>query len=95
MTQLNPFVGAILPSAQAQRQQSTERITQVRRMQEAQKNAATHGNDTFEHQVESADAVHESKEQGKKESKDRRGTKKQAGPTAPDSDDQSHLDMTA
>ena len=42
MTQFNPFVPAILPSAQAQRQQSAERVTQVRRAQEAQKNAAQH-----------------------------------------------------
>jgi hypothetical protein len=90
MTQFNPFVGAILPSAQAQRQQSAERITQVRRTQEAQKNAAQNGSDTFEHQVESADAVQE-----KKNSKERRGTKKQAVPSTPDSDDPSHLDMTA
>jgi hypothetical protein len=95
MTQFNPFVGAILPSAQAQRQQSTERITQVRRTQEAQKNAATHGSDTFEHQVESADAVQESQQQEKKNSKDRRGTKKQASAPTPDSENPPHLDMKA
>lgn len=95
MTQLNPFVGAILPSAQTQRQQSAERITQVRRTQEAKKNAATHGGDTFEHQVESSDAVQESKGQEKKNSKEKRGTKKQAAPPTPDSENPPHLDMKA
>ena len=95
MSQVNPFVAAILPSGQAQRQQSAERITQVRRTQEAQKNAAQHGSDTFEHQVESADAVQESKDQEKKNSRERRGTRKQAGPTPLDSDEPPHLDMTA
>jgi hypothetical protein len=95
MTQFNPFVGAILPSAQAQRQQSAERITQVRRTQEAQKNAATHGNDIFEHQVESADAVHESKGQEKKNSKEKRGTKKQAPSPPSESETPPRLDMKA
>jgi hypothetical protein len=95
MTQLNPFVSAILPSAQTQRQQSAERITHVRRTQEAQKNAATHGNDTFEHQVESSDAVQESKGEEKKNSKEKRGTKKQAPRPTLDPDGPPHLDMKA
>ncbi len=48
---------AILPSASMQRQQAGERVGQVRRQQELQKNVGLHGKDIFEHQVESADAV--------------------------------------
>jgi hypothetical protein len=64
MSQLNPFTAAILPSAQAQRQQSAERAGSVRRAQEARK-VTTQGqaSDTFEHQVESADAITETKDQ--------------------------------
>ncbi|CAN5690491.1 hypothetical protein BH09PLA1_BH09PLA1_19680 [soil metagenome] len=57
MSELNPFVGAILPSAAAQRAQSAERVNQVRRGQEAKKIAGQQGSDFFEHQVESTDAV--------------------------------------
>jgi hypothetical protein len=56
MSDVNPFAAAILPSAQSQRQESSERVGQVRRKQELKK-ASLQGNDTFEHQVESADAL--------------------------------------
>ena len=67
MSQLNPFVAATLPSAQAQRQQSAERAGSVRRAQEARK-VTTQGqtSDTFEHQVESADAITEAKDQDRR-----------------------------
>ena len=57
MTQLNPFVAAILPAAQAQKQQAAERTNQVRRAQAVRKNVAHQPGDTFEHTVESADAL--------------------------------------
>lgn len=67
MSQLNPFVAAVLPSAQAQRQQSAEHVGSVRRAQEARK-VTTQGqtSDTFEHQVESSDAITEAKDQDRR-----------------------------
>ena len=99
MTQFNPFAGAILSSAQAQRQQSTEQVGQVRRRQELRKNAAHQPGDTFEHQVESSDTL------GAVQDEDRRNPQRKLrlnhsrdDATEEDSDDggdQPHLDVTA
>jgi hypothetical protein len=56
MSEVNPFAAAILPSTQSQRQQSAERSGQVRRAQDLKK-ATLQGNDAFEHQVESSEAI--------------------------------------
>lgn len=97
VSELNPFAGAILPSAQVQRQQSTERANQVRRTQELKKNAGQQGADIFEHQVESADAVagvHD--EDTRHDPKKKRGTKKQFSLKNGKPDDEPpHLDLTA
>jgi len=97
VSELNPFAGAILPSAQAQRQQSSERVNQVRRTQELKKNAGQQGADVFEHQVESADTVagvHD--DDTRHDPKKKRGTKKQYTPNkATDKDEQGQLDLTA
>ncbi|MGH7178140.1 MAG: hypothetical protein ACREJC_12230 [Tepidisphaeraceae bacterium] len=71
MTQINPFVGSILQSPQAQRQQSTERAEHVRRSQESQKNSGL-DSDQFEHQVESSDSVTPLHDQQKQDSRKRR-----------------------
>jgi hypothetical protein len=99
MSQLNPFTAAILPSAQVQRQQSAERAGSVRRAQDARK-VTTQGqtSDTFEHQVESADAITEANDQER-----RRGRNPQHSRPAPqeqgDATDQDQppprLDLTA
>ena len=88
MSSLNPFVPAILPSAQAQRQQSAERAGAVRRAQELRK-VSTQGSagDTFEHQVESSDAVTESKDQERK-----RQRKNQHSRPAPDEQSEAGTD---
>jgi hypothetical protein len=98
VSELNPFISAILPSAQAQRQQSAERTNTVRRSQELKKNAGQHGADIFEHQVESSDAVagvHD--EDTPHDPQKKRGTKKQyTSPSAAGEDDeQPRLDLTA
>ena len=57
MTEFNPFAGAILGSTQAQSVAGTERQRQLRRSQALRKDVATR-EDTFEHQVESAEELH-------------------------------------
>jgi hypothetical protein len=97
MTQLNPFVGAILPSGQAQRQQAAERAGSVRRLQELQKNV-THAGDAFEHQVESADALTEAKDQERKRQRSNQHSRPTADEqhAAADTDQEpSRLDVTA
>jgi hypothetical protein len=100
MSQVNPFVAAILPSAQTQQKESAEKTSQVRRSQEVRKNAGAHGADTYEHQVESADGVkpvdddHSHPESGGK----RRNQNHKSGKddAADDHEGQDpHLDLTA
>src|SRR5688572_18997011 len=97
VSELNPFVGAILPSAHAQRQQSAERAGTVRRTQEIKKNAGQQGADVFEHPVESSDAigaVHE--DDSRHDPQKKRGTKKQYEPPTDSSDEEPpRLDLTA
>ena len=57
MTEFNPFAGAILGSSQAQSIAGTERQRQLRRAQALRKDVAAR-EDTFEHQVESAEELH-------------------------------------
>ncbi len=57
MSQINPFVGSIIQTPLAQRQQAAERSAQVRHKQDFKKNSGLQGSDQFEHQVESAEAV--------------------------------------
>jgi hypothetical protein len=98
MTQFNPFVGALLPSGQAQRQQAAERAGNVRRAQEQQKNIAHASGDTFEHQVESSDAlaaVHDQErrnQQGKTNQHENDGNDTNEDPST---GEQSGLDVTA
>ena len=56
MSQINPFLGSIIQSTTVQRTQSAERSTHVQRAQNRTKDSAATG-DTFEHQVESSDAL--------------------------------------
>jgi len=57
MTEFNPFAGAILGSSQAQSIAGADRQRQLRRAQALRKDVAAR-DDSFEHQVESAEAVH-------------------------------------
>jgi hypothetical protein len=98
MSEVNPFAAAILPSAQSQRQQSGDRAGQVRRAQDLRK-ATLQGNDSFEHQVESSDAitpVHDEDARHDQNNK-RRGKphsqQQNAGNSKPE--DQASLDLTA
>jgi predicted lipid-binding transport protein (Tim44 family) len=95
MTQINPFASSILQSPVVQRQQAAEKDRQVRKAQDAEKNAALAG-DRLEHQVESAEqlaAIHD------EDSPDPRKRKRQSAQSRrsarDDSSDQSHLDLTA
>ena len=100
MSQVNPFVAAILPSAQTQRQQATDRNNQIRRQQELQKNVAQHGSDTFEHQVESTDAVSDVHDEDahsdpRQKSHNSRSEDDSTQQPPAGSDDEPRLDLTA
>lgn len=56
MSQLNPFIGSILQTPQAQRLQSEQRDARVRRAQQAKRNSAA-GPDEDVVQVEGADEL--------------------------------------
>jgi hypothetical protein len=95
MSQINPFTGSILQSPVVQRQQAAEKDRQVRRAQDVEKNAAL-TDDRLEHQVESSDApaaVHD--EDSPDPRKRKRPGHHAQGAKQSDSDDQSHLDLTA
>lgn len=57
MTDFNPLAGAVLGSAQAQRQIDAEKQRQLRRAQAVRKNVAAQ-EDGYEHQVESSEELH-------------------------------------
>ena len=57
MTEFNPFAGAILGSSQAQSVAGADKQRQLRRAQALRKDVATR-EDSFEHQVESAEELH-------------------------------------
>ena len=74
MTEFNPFAGAILGSSQAQSIAGTERQRQLRRSQALRKDIAAR-EDTFEHQVESAEELHpvDDGDPNRSNSQDKRG----------------------
>ena len=94
MSQINPFVGSIIQTPLAQRQQAAERATQARQKQDLARNSGLHGSDQFEHQVESAEAVAPSHDGEKREQK-RNRPGDQATHEDGETDDKPHLDLTA
>ena len=93
MTQVNPFVGAILQSTQLQRSQAAEKDRQVRRAQTLAKNVAAE-DDKLEHQVESADDLKRVREE-QKQDHDRRRNQPPTAFVYRDDDDEPHVDITA
>ena len=78
MTQINPFIGAIIQSTQVQRTQSAEKNAHVQRAQNRAKDSASSG-DQFEHQVESSDAlssIHDEAQEHPEHRKSKRPPKK-------------------
>lgn len=93
MTQINPLAGSILQSTQVQRQAAVEKDRQVRRRQEAVKDAGTHG-DEFDHQVESSEAINPIHDEHKRQSQQSKQGPHQ-NPDDADDDSADHLDLTA
>jgi hypothetical protein len=96
MSQINPFVGSILQSTQAQRQQATERDRQVRRARDTAKDSALTG-DQLEHQVESSEElapIHEEEKQERRFKRPSHQPDPQDKDEAPP-DDKPRLDLTA
>ena len=80
MSQINPFIPAVAGTPVAQHQQSAEKTQQIRRARILTKSAIV-PDDTFEHQVESADrvsAVHD----GASNPNQRQHSKRRAAPSA-------------
>jgi hypothetical protein len=95
MSQVNPFTGSIVQTAQVQRAQSADREHQVRKQEVRTKDAAA-ASDLFEHTVESSDAVSAIHEQDHSSDQgSRRKRHAPAEPSQPDSDQPPTLDLTA
>ena len=95
MSQINPFAGSILQTPQVQKQQAADRDRQVRRTQDAAKNAALPG-DRLEHQVESSEELPPTQKEQRHERRFKR-PKHHADAAKPDDGDDvdPHLDLTA
>ena len=96
MSQINPFMGSILGTPQAQRQQAVEKDRQVRQVSDTRKDAALFG-DELEHQVESSEElspIHEDQSHERRFKKPKHHDAKE-DKTESDDDGQSHLDLTA
>jgi hypothetical protein len=94
MSQINPFTGSILQAPDTQRLQSAEKDRQVRKAQDAVKNAGL-TEDKLEHQVESSEEltqVHQDQQQREREKK---GKKRKPEKDSTSNDDNPHLDLTA
>ena len=96
MSQINPFIGSIIQSTTVQRTQSAERSSHVQRAQNRTKDSAATG-DTFEHQVESSDAltsIHDEDQQHPQQRKSKHPPKKPApGQSGGDGEEPSHIDV--
>ncbi len=90
---VNPFIGAVLQTPQAQRQQVEAKAQQVRRAQELRRNIGVEG-DQYTHAVESTEElkpVHKERDEAKQQKK-RRPSNRQAPPA---DDETPHVDLTA
>jgi len=95
MTQINPFTGSVLQAPLVQRQQAAEKDRQIRKAQDARKDAALTG-EQHEHQVESSDgvgAIHDEDSPDPRKRKQPHGHR-HANHDDP-ADDGAHLDLTA
>jgi hypothetical protein len=95
MSQIDPFIGSILQSTTVQRTQSAERSTHVQRAQNRAKDSAATG-DTFEHQVESSDAltpIHDEDQEHPQQRRPKHPPKKPIAPSSDEGDGQSHIDV--
>jgi hypothetical protein len=97
MTQINPFIGSILQSTTVQRAQSAEKDSHVQRVQNRAKDSASNS-DTFEHQVESSDAlsaIHDEDPQHPGQRKQKHPPQKPATSPSGESDEDgpSHIDV--
>ena len=96
MSQINPFLGSIIQSTTVQRTQSAERSTHVQRAQNRTKDSAATG-DTFEHQVESSDAltsIHDEDSQHPQQRKPKHPPRKPASQqSGKDGEEPSHIDV--
>ncbi len=98
MSQINPLLGSILQTSQAQKQQSSDKTRQMRHVQDLRKNIAASSSETqdtveIEEQVESSDELAGPRD---RQQNPKRPPAKKPKPREPDSDEpESHLDLTA
>lgn len=96
MSQINPFIGSVIQSTAVQRTQSAERNAHVQRAQNRAKDSAATG-DTFEHQVESSDALASIHDQDAQHPQQRRQKHRPTKPDNPSSNGEdggeSHIDV--
>ena len=98
MELINQLAAPLAQSAQVARQQSSEKTQQIRRAQIARKNVAAAQSDTFEHTVESAEAitpVHDEQRQQPDPQPRRPKPKRAPRPTGDNPDPPPTIDVTA
>lgn len=97
MTFFSPLAGSILQSGQVQRQLSADKMGQVRKAQNQQKNSAI-GGEQPDHQVESPDTLVDISDQStsqQQQHEEQPQKKKQDQPVEAAETDPTHLDLTA
>ncbi|MGD0461967.1 MAG: hypothetical protein ABSB74_05725 [Tepidisphaeraceae bacterium] len=65
MSQINPITGSILQASAAQRQQETQKISQIRRVHDRAKNSAASDEEEVEESVASTDELQPSGDEQK------------------------------
>lgn len=94
MSYINPLAGAYAQSGQVHRTAAEDKDRQIRRAQASRKNAAAPG-DTFEHEVESTDAVVLQSEEEHHDAQNKRKKRQRHDAPPEPGEDASSLDITA
>jgi hypothetical protein len=95
MSQINPITGSILQASNVQRQQETQKTSQIRSARDRAKNSAAADEEEVEESVASADGLPPIGDE-KQGNPQRKGTYSRRQPSEPKPDaDGEHLDLEA
>lgn len=95
MNVINPFAGALAQTPALQKQQATEKASQIRHLQELKRNIAPRGDDEYEHVVESAEELRPARELRDDDPRKRKKQPPSSGPDAETGQDPAGIDLTA
>jgi hypothetical protein len=94
MSQINPITGSIVQASTVQRQQSTDKVRQMRHAQDLRRNSAAADEEDAEQSVSSSDELKPAgdREQPGKQRKDKSPPHRDSQDDNPDSEEK-HLDL--